>query len=189
MPRPTPEISASPTLSLTSPPAAVAFQHNTDHLTPFDAPNLPSSAYTVLDNILLTGPPLSSRLSIARSGLSSSYPESHHSMIVTSAPSASPESTSVPDLGAAVVDDGIAKPGLRKEQDTFDPPFVHVNPSVNRSIYTNPMPTLDLPPQPPSLPSVTDSDITIAGPSIWESNVERIGDRPPHLSHGQYNIV
>ncbi|KAH9057280.1 hypothetical protein EDB87DRAFT_1632664 [Lactarius vividus] len=90
--------------------------------------------------------------------------------------------TSAPDLGAAAQDGGGQKPGLRKDTDALD------TPSMNREIRANTVPALDLPPQPSSLSSVTDSDIAIASPSMGP-NAERTGRRPPHPSHGQYDIV
>ncbi len=162
MPHPTPETSISfPSLSSTSPPAAVALQINLDLLTPSDPPNLPSSN-PVLDNIP-PGSPLSSRPPMTRSDLSPSFPESDRSTIVTTAPCAFPGPTPPPDFGAAAEDDGIPRPDLRKENDP---------PSVNRAIQAN---TLDLPPQSPSLPSVTDSNIAIAGPSLREAYTKRTG--------------
>ncbi|KAH8989532.1 hypothetical protein EDB86DRAFT_3081042 [Lactarius hatsudake] len=89
--------------------------------------------------------------------------------------------TSAPDLSAAAEDDVNPKSSSLNGKDTLDPP------SVNISIHANTMPTLD---RPPSLPSVTDSDIAIAGPSLWEPNVKHIGDHPhPSPSHGRYDIV
>ncbi len=177
MPYPTPETSPSaPPLSSTAPPAAVAVQNNAHLLTsPSSASSNPD-----LDNILPTGPPLSSHSPTTRSDLSPSRPESRRSMIALTAPSASPGPTSAPDLGgAAAEDDDRPKPGLRKERDALDPP------SVNGAIHA----TLDLPPQSRSLPSVTDSDVAIAGRSLREPNGERTGDHPPHPSHCRYDIV
>ncbi|KAH8988774.1 hypothetical protein EDB86DRAFT_3104692 [Lactarius hatsudake] len=65
--------------------------------------------------------------------------------------------TSAPDLSAAAEDDVNPKSSSLNGKDTLDPP------SVNISIHANTMPTLD---RPPSLLSVTDSDIAIAGPSF-----------------------
>jgi len=183
MPHPTPETSTSASpLSSTSPPAAISLQHNADLLTPSGVPNLPFSASSspVLDNIPPTGPPLSSHSPMTRSDLSPSFPESHRSIKVTTAPSASPGPTSAPDPGAAAEGDGSPKPGLRKEKDALGPPL------VNRA---NNMATPDLPPQSPSLPSATGSDVAIAGPSLRELNAERTGDHPPHPSHCRYDVV
>ncbi|KAH9067575.1 hypothetical protein EDB87DRAFT_8438 [Lactarius vividus] len=177
---PTPEPSASAPVPLQAP---VAIQHNLDFLKPFDEPNLPSSATsnTILDHILPTDPSQSSCPPTTRSDLSSSGPEPHRLMIVT--PSASPEPTSVLNLGAVIMDDGIPKPGLCKEQDTLD------HPSVDRINHANAMTTLDLPPQSRSLPSVTDSDVAIAIPSLQESNAECTGHNSPRPSHRRYEIV
>ncbi|KAI9445737.1 hypothetical protein BJY52DRAFT_410901 [Lactarius psammicola] len=142
VPNPTPGTSTcAPPLSSTSPPAAVAFQHNPDLLTFSDPPNLPSSASSnpVLDNILPTDLPLSSYLPITRSDLCPSFPESHRSIVVTTAPSTSLGPTPAPDLRASAEDDG-SPTSLRKEKDTLNPP------SVNRAIHANNMDTLDLPP-------------------------------------------
>ncbi|KAH9054621.1 hypothetical protein EDB83DRAFT_2392986 [Lactarius deliciosus] len=152
-----------PTLSSTSPPAVFAIQHDDDLLAPSDGPNLPSSAAynPVLDNRLPT--------------------ESRRPIVVTAAPSASPEPTS--DLSVTTEDDDSQKPGLRKNKDALDPL------SINRVIHAITMPTLGLPSQPPSLSSVRDSNIAITGPSMWEPDAERTGDPPPHPSRGRYNIV
>ncbi|KAI9453839.1 hypothetical protein BJY52DRAFT_1287039 [Lactarius psammicola] len=108
MPRPTPETSTStPPLSSASPPAAISLQHNADPLMPLDAPNFPSSASSnsFLYNILPT--------------------ESRRSIMVTTAPSASPGPTSLPDPGAASEDDGSPKHGLCKEKDALEPLSCH----------------------------------------------------------------
>ncbi|KAI9435009.1 hypothetical protein BJY52DRAFT_1333260 [Lactarius psammicola] len=156
-------IPTSEPLSSTFPPAAVDPQHNAHLLAPSDPPNLPSSAssHLVLNNIFPT--------------------ESHRSMIVTIAPSASPGPTSAPDLGAAAAEDyGGPKPGLCKETDALDLPL------VNHAIHAS---TLEHPLQSPSLPSVADSDVAVAGRSLWEPNAELSGDDPPHASHRRYDIV
>ncbi|KAI9449218.1 hypothetical protein BJY52DRAFT_1420068 [Lactarius psammicola] len=155
----------APPLSSTSPRAAVALQHNPDLLTPSDPPSLPYSATSnpVLDNILPT--------------------ESHRSIVVTTAPSTSLGPTPAPDLRASAEDDGGPTPSLRKEKDTLNPP------SVNHAIHANTMDSLYLPPQSPSLPSATDSDVAIVGCSLQEPNAERKeGDRPLHPSHSRYGI-
>ncbi|KAH9071378.1 hypothetical protein EDB83DRAFT_2363058, partial [Lactarius deliciosus] len=101
-------------------------------------------------------------------------------IIVTAAPSASPAGpTSAPNLDAATEDDGSHKPGFQNDNDAFDPPST-------RAIHANTMPILDLPPQPPL---VTDSEVVITGPSVWEPDAERTGDHLRHPSHGQYDIV
>ncbi|KAH9035093.1 hypothetical protein EDB83DRAFT_2415655 [Lactarius deliciosus] len=144
----------------TSPLAVFSIQHNDDLLAPSDGPSL--AAYnTVLDNRLPT--------------------ESRRPIVVTATPGASPGPTS--DLGVATEDDDSQKPGLRENRDALDPL------SVNRVIHAITMPTLGLPSQPPSLPSVPDSNIAITGPSMWEPDAERTGDPPPHPSRGRYNIV
>ncbi|KAI9449222.1 hypothetical protein BJY52DRAFT_1308284 [Lactarius psammicola] len=164
MPHPTTETSAfAPPFS--SAFAAPAPQDNADPLTPSNPPNLPSStsSHPVLDDILPT--------------------ESHPSIIVTTAPSVSPGPTSAPDLGSIVEDHGSPKPDFRKEEDALDP---H---SVNWEIQANTITTRGLPPQPPSMPLVTNSDATIAGPSLREPNAEHTGDSPVYPSHGRYDIV
>ncbi|KAH9018859.1 hypothetical protein EDB84DRAFT_1442286 [Lactarius hengduanensis] len=98
-------------------------------------------------------------------------------IVVTATP------TSAPDLSAAAEDDGGQKPGLCKDKDALD------TPSMDLEIPAHTVPAQHLPLQPPSLPSVTVSDIAIAGPSMWESNAEHTGHRPSHPSHGQYDIV
>ena len=168
-------------LSVPSPPAAVSPQHNADPITPLEPPNLPSSTSSnpVLDNILHTGPSLSSLLPMTRSD------PSHRSIIDTTTPSASPGGTSALDLGPGATTEGDGGPmlALHEEMDAIDPP------SVNRAIHSNTMAIPDPPPQSPSLPSVTDSDVAITGRSLREPNVERTEDRPPDSSHYQYDIV
>ncbi|KAH9025200.1 hypothetical protein EDB84DRAFT_1505164 [Lactarius hengduanensis] len=95
---------STPPLSSTSPPAAVALQHNADPLAPSDPPNHPSSASSpMLDNTLPT--------------------ECPRSTIVPTAPSASTGPASAPDLGATAKDDGSRNPGSRKDRDIHsDPP-------------------------------------------------------------------
>ena len=183
MPYPVPE---APTSALhhssTSPPVGVTLRHSTDTQMPFNAPNLPLSASTnpVLNNTVQIGLSHSSHLPITLSVLLLSFPESHHSMIVTASPSASPEPTSVPDLGAAAEGGGGAAPGLCKEGHALDPP------SVNRTIDV----TLDLLKQSSSLPSVTDPDVAIEGHSLREPNAEHDGaDCPSHPSLHQYDMV
>ncbi|KAH9012921.1 hypothetical protein EDB84DRAFT_1444458 [Lactarius hengduanensis] len=104
-------------------------------------------------------------------------------IIVAAAPSASPGPTSAPNLDAASTeDDGSHKPGFQNGNDALDP-------FSTRAIHASTLPARDRPPQPPSLLLVSDSDVVITGPSIWEADAERTGDhlRPP--SHGQYDIV
>ncbi|KAH9027119.1 hypothetical protein EDB84DRAFT_1439936 [Lactarius hengduanensis] len=110
--------------------------------------------------------------------LSVLHTESRHPIVATAAPSASPRPTSAPDLGAAAEDDGSRKPGLRKDKDAVDPP------SVNRAIHGNTMSTPYPPPESPSQPSVTDSDVVITGrsPRGPLAIPERTGDHPPHSS-------
>ncbi|KAI9430103.1 hypothetical protein H4582DRAFT_2133824 [Lactarius indigo] len=100
---------------------------------------------------------------------------------IDTAPSGYPGLTSAPDLGAAAEGGGSPQPGFGKEKDALDDP-----PSVNRTIHASTMATLDFPPQ---LPSVTDLDVAIPGPSLWEPIAERSGDRPPDPSRCQYDVV
>ncbi|KAH9017465.1 hypothetical protein EDB83DRAFT_185477 [Lactarius deliciosus] len=126
---PTPEASTRVPLlpSISSPRATVvALQHNAGSLTPSDPPSLPSSALSSLDYIPPTYPPRSLHSSISRSSLSPSFPESHRSIIVTTAASTSAEN------------DGGPKPGSCKERDA-DPL------SADCAIHPNTMVTLDLP--------------------------------------------
>ncbi|KAH9045883.1 hypothetical protein EDB83DRAFT_2405510 [Lactarius deliciosus] len=117
-----------------SPSTAVVLQHNSDPLAHSYPPNLPpSAAYDpVLGSIFPTG--------------------SRRPIMVTVTPSASPGQTSALDLGVAVEDDGSQMPGLRGNKEALG------SLSANRAIDANTTPTLGLLPQPPSLPSVTDSN-------------------------------
>ncbi|KAH9045875.1 hypothetical protein EDB83DRAFT_2553804 [Lactarius deliciosus] len=103
MPQLAPQASPSTPLSFTSPPVAVALQHNPDLLAPSDAPNLSSVAASnpVLGNIRPT--------------------ELYGSMTAITTPSAAPGPTSAPCLGAATKDDGSPKPVSRKGTDTLGP--------------------------------------------------------------------
>ncbi|KAH8984221.1 hypothetical protein EDB92DRAFT_1950922 [Lactarius akahatsu] len=111
----TPDTSTSTApLSSTSPPADVSLLHNPGLLTPSNPLNHPSSASSdpILDNIILpTGPLLPSHSPTTRSDLSPSCPESHRSIIATTA-SAYPGPTSVPDLSTAAEGGGVPNPDL-----------------------------------------------------------------------------
>ncbi|KAH9014330.1 hypothetical protein EDB84DRAFT_1680191 [Lactarius hengduanensis] len=152
---------SSPPLSPTSPPAAVSLRQNTEPLMPSVPPNLPSRASS---SVLST--------------------ESRHPIVATAAPSASPRLTSAPGLGAAADDDGSRKPGLRKDKDAVDPP------SVNRAIHGHTMSTPYPPPESPSQPSVTDSDLIITGrsPRGPLAIPERTGDHFPHPSQPDHRF-
>ena len=118
---------------------------------------------------------------MTRTGLSPSVPEFHHPLTATSALSASLVPTS--DLGTPAEEVGNATP---KEKDALDPPSVH------HAIDTNTIPTPAPPPQPPSLLSVTESDVAIIGHSAQERNGESTGGHPPDPedpSHSQYDMV
>ena len=163
---------SSPPLFSTSRPAAIPLQHNAAHLPPFNPPDLPYSAPSnpVLDNILPTGLMQPSHTPLSRSDLSLSFSGSHCSMIVTTAPRASSGPTSAPDLGVSVEHDS---------RNTLDLPL------VNRAIDASTIAT----PQPPSLSSVTDSDVAIVGRSLREQNAEHTADHPPGPSCYRYNMV
>ena len=103
-------------------------------------------------------------------------------LATTTAPSTPPESTPVPDLGTAVEYGGTPKPGVPKE---MNPPSIECSTNANTTSSMT-MPNL----QPPSPPPVTDSDGDITSHPPQEINAENAGgDRPPHLSHGSYDIV
>ncbi|KAI9434512.1 hypothetical protein H4582DRAFT_2176331 [Lactarius indigo] len=169
IPHPTSATSTStPPLSSTSPPTAVVLQHNTDLMELSDPPNHPSSAsHPILSNTLPT--------------------ERHHSEIIPTTLSASIGLASAPDLHVAVEDDDSPKLGPRKEKDALDPLL------AIRSIHANAMVTVDTPlqspRQSPSLPSVTDMDSAIAGPSLCERNSKRAGGHPPQPLHCSYDII
>ncbi|KAI9432457.1 hypothetical protein H4582DRAFT_1995131, partial [Lactarius indigo] len=150
-PHATPETSTSAPLSSTPPPAAVAIRHNPDLLKPFDAPNLTrSTSNTVLNTT-----------------------ESHRSIIVTTAPTASPRLTSTP---AAPEGEGSMEAALHMESDTLAP----------SGIQENIIATSDLPSQPLPSPSVT--DVAIASPSRRSLGAEHTGDHSPYPLHSQYDI-
>ncbi|KAH9015721.1 hypothetical protein EDB84DRAFT_1525609 [Lactarius hengduanensis] len=175
----TPPTSTSALLSPTPPPAVIPLQRDSDPLTPSDPPNLsyPASPKPVLVNIVPTDPPLSSLSShspIARSNLSPSCLEPHHSITITTTPSASNGPIS------AKGDDSL-KFSSRKEKDCLGPP------SVNWEMHANTVAVLlDFPPQ---LPSGTDPDVATARRSLRGLNPERAGDHPLHPSHCPYDMV
>jgi hypothetical protein len=185
-PYPTPEASISPPpRSSTSPPAAVSLQDKEDLLTPSDSPNLPSPASgLVLDNILPTGPSLTAHSPITRTDLSLSFPESRHPIPAPGEPSASLVQAPEPDPGTAAVDDGSPISSLCKEMNDLDPP-------VHHAIDANTTPTIVLPPQTPSLPSVTDAapDGATVRRSQQGLDAERKGDHPHDPSRYHYDMV
>ncbi|KAF8257256.1 hypothetical protein EI94DRAFT_1759542 [Lactarius quietus] len=105
-------------------------------------------------------------------------PKSHCSILATKSPGASPRPTSAPELGTVQYSQ---KAGSLEDKDILHPP------SVNRTIQSNTVAILDLPPHPPQLRS--DTDIAIANPSLRESDAGHEGDHPPHSTHDQYDIV
>ncbi|KAH9021435.1 hypothetical protein EDB84DRAFT_1512284, partial [Lactarius hengduanensis] len=125
---------------------------STSH-TPSDVPDVPSSPSPTpnLDNVFLTGPPLSPDSTVTGSDHTSSSPENHSSR---PAPAAEGEGS-----GSAV---------LCMETDALYP-----SSAIREDIMTAP----DLPPQPPPPSSVT--DLAIAGP-LWRfRGAEHTGDHPP----------
>ena len=117
---------------------------------------------------------------MTRSDLSFFYAESHRSTIVTTAPSASPEPITAPESGAAFQDDGQPKPGLRKEKEVSDPPL------VNRETNAD---TIDVPPYPPALQSITDSNGTNLSRSLQGPQTEHAGEHLPNPSRNKYDMV
>ncbi|KAH8989508.1 hypothetical protein EDB86DRAFT_2831558 [Lactarius hatsudake] len=101
-----------------------------------------------------------------------SSPESHSPVLT---PASLPRPTSVPDLGVATENGGNPKTGLLKDKDNRDSPV-----REDEDIMANP----DLPPQSQSSPSIAISD-----PSLRSLGAKHIGDRPPHPSDSQYDIV
>ena len=102
-------------------------------------------------------------------------------LAATTVPRTPPGPTHAPDLGTAVEHDSTPKPGIPKEVNL---------PSINRSTYASTSIMTTPISQYPSPPPATDSDGTIiTGCSPQELNAENTGDRPPHLSHGCYDIV
>jgi len=160
----------------TIPPDAVAVQHTVHCRTPSDDPDIPSSPSPtlVLDDNLSTGPPLSSD---SGSDHASSSPESHSLTLSPASPSTSP-STSAPDLGVVAEDGGNPRAGLCKDKDTLGP---------SSTMRENIMPIPELPPQSWSPPSVT--GVATADPLRRSLDAGHTGDRPPHPSHGRYDIV
>jgi hypothetical protein len=181
-PYPTPEASISPPRSSTSPPAAVSLQDKEDLLTPSDSPNLSLTASgLVIDNIIPTGSSLTAHSPITRTDLSLSFPESRHLMPVPDAPSAALVHTSGLDPGTAAADDG----SLCKGKNDLDPPSAH------HTVDANTTPTILLPPQTSSLPSVTDTapDGAMVGRSQHGPDAKRSGDHPQDPSRYHYDMV
>ncbi|KAH9035108.1 hypothetical protein EDB83DRAFT_2415780, partial [Lactarius deliciosus] len=164
--------------ALTSPPDAVAIPRNAHRRTPSDDPDIPSSLSPtpVLDDKALTGPPLSSDSPVTGPDHAYSSPESHSSVLTPASPFASPpRPTSVPDLGVVTEVGGNPKTGLLKDKDTCDSLV-----REDEDIMANP----DLPPQSQLSPSIAISD-----PSLRSLDTKHTGDRPPHPSDSQYDIV
>ena len=177
---PTPEAATSPPPPpSTSPPDLIFLQDKADPLTSSNLPNLPSPASgPIRNNMLPAGPSLSTHFLIARTDLTPSVPEIRCPLTATSASNASLVPTS--DLGTPAEEDGNP---THKEKDALDPLSLH------HAIDTNTIPTTAPPPQPPSLLSVTESDVAIIGRSAQERNSEPTGGRPPDPSHYRYDIV
>ena len=176
-PLPPPQTSTSAPFS-SGPPSTVALQHNTDQLTPSGPSNLPSLAALnpVLNNMLPTGLSLPSRSGISQPSISPSFPGSHHSIIVTTPPGASPGMTIPPDLDASA---NLA-PGSREGMDVLERPSMH---RANTTV------ALDLPLQLPLPLSAIDSDVASAAPSPREPAVGGTGDHPPGPSNFRDDIV
>jgi hypothetical protein len=184
----TPETSTSaPPRPSTTQPAAVSLHEKVDLLTPSDPHNSPSTPPDpILDDVLPTGSSLSSHSPITQSDQSPYFPDSHPSIIGKSAPSASLVLTpSGPDPGTPSEDGGGPIPILRQENDAPDAPSVRHAFDAN----TIPTPLADPSPQSSSPPLVTESDVAIPGGSPQGPNVGQPGDRPPDLSHHQYDMV
>ncbi|KAH9057259.1 hypothetical protein EDB87DRAFT_1632570 [Lactarius vividus] len=160
----------APPLSSSPPSTDVALQHNADFLAlsdpPIHRPLAPSNPF--LDNALSTAARLSSHPSMIRSDRSPSFPESHRSSMVITAPRNPPRPTFAHDLGAGTEDNGIPKPRSLTENDALDPP------SANHANTT----PLDRLPRSLSLPLVAHSDVASAGPSLRGPYAERTGDYP-----------
>jgi hypothetical protein len=180
---PTPEASTSPPRSSTSPPAAVSLQDMEDLLTPPDSPNLPSPAPGLdLNNTLPIGPSLSAHLSITRTDLSLSFPESRQLITVPGAPIASLVQAPSPDPDTVAVEDGSPISSSCKEEHDLDC-------SVHHAIDANTTPTMFLTPQPPSLPSVTEPDGAMVGRSQRVLDAEHEGAHPLDSSSYRYDMV
>ncbi|KAH9014229.1 hypothetical protein EDB85DRAFT_880094 [Lactarius pseudohatsudake] len=129
----------------------------------------------VLDDKPLAGSPLSSDSPMTGPDHAYSSPESHSSVLTPASP---PRPTSVPDLGVVTEDGGNPKTGLLKDKDIRDSPV-----REDEDITANP----DLPSQLQLLPSVT--GVPISDPSLRSRDTKHTGDRPPHPSDSQYDIV
>jgi hypothetical protein len=106
---------------------------------------------------------------------SSSFLESHRSILATTP--ASPSPSFAPELGTA---EGGQEASSHEDKDTLDSSL------ANRAIQATTMAILDRRPS-PVLPSAT--DITITSPSQQGLEAEHIGDLLPQASRGQYDIV
>ncbi|KAN0139116.1 hypothetical protein V8E53_003118 [Lactarius tabidus] len=107
-------------------------------------------------------------------------------LVRKSAPSGSLVLTpSGPNPGTPSEDGGGPIPILRQENDAPDAPSVRHAFDAN----TIPAPLADPSPQTSSPPLVTESDVAIPGGSPQGPNVGQPGDRPPDLSHHQYDMV
>ncbi|KAN0140631.1 hypothetical protein V8E53_001840 [Lactarius tabidus] len=191
------------TASLTSPDATFlslpAPPHVHENLTTVPPLDNPHPTHHTVDGlaISLTSPDPSNAAAIkgaVTAGIATPYPtpeasispppQSRHPIPVPDAPSAALVHTSGLDQGnTAAADDGSPISSLRKGKNDLDPP------SVYHAVDSNTIPTLILPPKPPSLPSVTDAGVAITGHSSPETSAEHTVDDSSDPSRYQYDMV
>ncbi len=129
----------------TSPPSAVALEHNSYLRTYSDPPDFVSSPSPIpdLENILPTALSLSSGSPLPGPYHTASWQESHSSMPIAPTPGgAAPQRTSPCGLSNAAEGEGTEKAALRKDKVVLD------SASVNRA---SSMAAPDISPQPPSV--------------------------------------
>ena len=74
-------------------------------------------------------------------------------------------------------------PSFHTDQSAFDPSSLH------NAFDANTTPTIVLPPQLPSAPVVTESNVVTLSHSEQGPNVENTGDRPPDPSRYHHDMV
>ncbi|KAI9431189.1 hypothetical protein H4582DRAFT_1319858 [Lactarius indigo] len=156
--------------------------------TPKPSPSAPPTSMVLNFSYLVLLPFSTSRIAATSSGvpdipslpsptpvLDDMHPtEPHWLLLAPTAPGPSlTQLSSAPDPGTSTEGEGNAKTALHEERNAVDFPS---------TIRENIMAAPGVPPQ-----SVT--DVVIAGPPWRILGAENTGNRPPHASHDQYDIV
>ena len=121
-------LALTPPREKVSPPEAITAEYPAVSRIASDDPvvSSPPPFALVFDNVLPTGPLMSSDSPVTRSDHTFSSPESHSSMLTPTVPSPSCSSpSSAPDLSAAVEGEGSATAALSMEKDGLYPSSIH----------------------------------------------------------------